>query len=165
MKSNHQVGYVKITSMQLTNQGETETLTRVGVNQEPQFPSAEISQHVGTVTVHMDAEESTDVVNTSSGPQFYEKRVKTIQGPAEMVQSSSKSLPPNNTGFGSAEKAAVPGEPSALGVLKNFVDHTYDAHEAKLRSMTTMQNVAIFLGAIGAAGFILAVLSYAKVFL
>jgi hypothetical protein len=144
--------------MQLTNQGETETLTRVGVNQDPQFPAAESSQHVGTVVVRMDAEESTDVVNTSSGSQFYEKKVKVTQSPAGGAPSSH-SLPQDSQGFKKADEPAKAGGLGPVEVLKNFVDSAYSAHEARFRSQEGWLRACAFTGGIGVAAFILGIIT------
>jgi hypothetical protein len=151
--------------MQHIDPGETETVTKVGVNEEPTFRAATISQKVSGMTVRILAKEDNTVVHGSS-IQFASKKVKQIEeedGGAAASSPVSEERVPHKL---FKEEPSEPIKTIGLGpleVLKNFVDNAYKAHESRLKGLDSEQKISFFLGGLGAAGFILGFAALLKV--
>ena len=131
-----EIGRVHVVTMQHVDGGETETVTKVGVNEEPVFRSAVISKKVAGVTVRVLEQEDNSVKETGS-TQFASKKVKqveTVEGPAAVsvpvgesyrTKEVVKSAEPSKAG-GEVVASEAPVSNKAFDTLKNMVDKIAD---------------------------------------
>ena len=164
-KPSEEEGYVEIgrshvVTMQHIDNGETETVTKVGVNEEPTFRAAALSKKVAGMTVRVLAKEDNRVVEASQ-IQFASKKVKQVED-ADGVSNVSSSVgqPHRFAEYTPEPPVQIEEKPSALQVLKNYVDKLADRMNVEVPELHKWDKMTIALAAFGLAmaiaGFIVA---------
>jgi len=143
-----EIGRTHVVTMQHVDNGETETVTKVGVNEEPTFRAAALSKKVAGMTVRVLAKEDNHVVEGSQ-IQFASKKVKQVEE-ADGAGSISSSVGEPHRFDAPTYEASVPEEKSsALSVLKNFVDKLADRMNVEIPELHKWDKTAIGLAALG----------------
>jgi len=161
-----EIGRSHTVTMQHIDEGETETVTKVGINEEPTFRAATLSKKVAGMTVRILAKED-NTVHEGSQIQFASKKVKQVED-ADGTTAVSTPVSEERAPKTFIKEPTEPSKTTGLGpveVLKNFTDNTFKAHEARLKGLDSEQKISFFLGGLGAAGFILALAALLKAFL
>jgi len=141
-----EIGRVHVVTMQHVDEGETETVTKVGVNEEPTFRSAEMSQKVAGVTVKI-LEKMDNTVRTSDGGagiKFASKKYRQIQ--------EKEGGAPVSTTVGEPHTVYTPAPTEEKpSILKNFVDKLADRMNIELPQLHKWDKVTIGVAAFGVA--------------
>jgi len=151
-----EIGRVHVVTMQHVDPAETETVTKVGVNEEPTFRAATLSKKVAGVTVRI-LEKVDNTVREGSSIQFASKAVKQVQvsegkeGGAPMIERKVTPAP-----------TPAPAEGEKPSLLKNMVDKIQDRLNAELPTLHFHDKIAYALGGLGVAGLIVAVVAIVK---
>jgi hypothetical protein len=143
-----EIGRSHVVTMQHVDNGETETVTKVGVNEEPTFRASALSKKVAGMTVRVLAKEDNRVVEGSQ-IQFASKKVKQVED-ADGAGSVSSPVGTPHT-FASAIPSGSEEKPSGLQVLKNMVDKVADRLNIELPQLHKWDKIAIGLAAFGVA--------------
>jgi hypothetical protein len=144
-KISEEEGYVEIgrshvVTMQHIDNGETETVTKVGVNEEPTFRASALSKKVAGMMVRVLAKEDNRVVEGSQ-IQFASKKVKQVE---EEDGASSVSAPVGQPH--SIEH--MPETQDKPNILKNFVDKLADRMNIEIPELHKWDKVTICLAAL-----------------
>ncbi len=149
------LGQVHVVSMQQTDDGITETVTKVGVNAEPAFRAAEESKKIAGMTVKIIAERDNTVKTNESGTQFASKKVLQIQnqdGQSDGTTVGSTSYPTTPAA------SAGPQELTGLQVLKNKEDEDNRTAMDNVKSLwekistnSTIAGIGLGIGVVAAA--------------
>jgi hypothetical protein len=150
MRKSEEEGYVEIgrshvVTMQHVDNGETETVTKVGVNEEPTFRASALSKKVAGMTIRVLAKEDNRVVEGSQ-IQFASKKVKQVEEEDGVGGVSSSVGVPHR--FVSSEPEFMGEKP---GILKNFVDKLADRMNIELPQLHKWDKVTIGVAAFGVA--------------
>jgi len=142
-----EIGRTHVVTMQHVDNGETETVTKVGVNEEPTFRVALLSKKVAGMTVRVLAKEDNTVVEGSQ-IQFASKQVKQVEE-TDGAGAVSSSVGEPHRMVASAPASEAPEEKPSI--LKNFVDKLADRLNIELPELHKWDKVAIGLAAFGVA--------------
>jgi hypothetical protein len=142
----NEIGRSHVITMQHIDEGETETVTKVGVNEEPTFRASTLSKKVGGMTIRVLAKEDNRVVEGSQ-IQFASKKVKQIE---ETDGTGIVSAP---VGTPHKFKPEVPEEKTEEkpSILKNFVDKLADRLNIELPELHKWDKITIGVAAFSVA--------------
>jgi len=150
-----EIGRAHVVTMQHVDDAETETVTKVGVNEEPTFRSAEMSQKVAGVTVKI-LEKMDNTVKTSDGGagiKFASKKYKQIQ--------EKEGGEPVSTTVGEPHTVYTPAPAEEKpSILKNMIDNLQEQANKigdKIQSLNTHDKIIVGIAcaalALAAAAF------------
>lgn len=166
-KETRELGNVHIVTVQHSDPASTETVTKIGVNKEPTFRAANLTEKVAGTRIRIVEEQDTDVQHDSSGTQIADKIVRQIQqvdgDSTAGVSPGSSSRTANPTPAAKEpqpDTPKAPEGPSALQVLKNFVDNVaadVRGARADVSKVRDNQMVLAILAGAGVVGVAIAI--------
>lgn len=122
-----EIGRVHVVTMQHIDGGETETVTKVGVNGEPTFRASSVSKKVAGVTVKVLECEDLSVQGSSQFASKKVKQVQEIEGPSGAVSAQVGEPRKIQESKGEVPQAPLaPVSDKAFDTLKNMVDKIAD---------------------------------------
>jgi len=138
----NEIGRSHVVTMQHIDNGETETVTKVGVNEEPTFRAATLSKKVAGMTVRVLAKEDNRVVEGSQ-IQFASKKVKQVEEADGAGNVSAPVGQPHKTSEYIPEQAE-----EKPNLLKNMIDNIESKLGIEFPLLHTHDKVAWLIGGI-----------------
>ncbi len=123
-----EIGRTHVVTMQHVDQAETETVTKVGVNEEPQFRAAEVSQKVAGVIVKVMIKEDNRVKGGTGNIQFASKKVRQIEIDEELGAGTAPVGSPTFTKeyrepASTSQAQGAEAKDEGKSFLKNMIDN------------------------------------------
>jgi hypothetical protein len=153
----HTVSTIVHDHVLLVDQGKGKDVLLHEINREPRYPAAELSRRAGRVITKLIAKED----NTVQDFGTVQSASKEVQMPEEEAPGAvSAPIVGPSQAFEAAPSAEAPS-----GLMKNLFDKHEDrllANEGEHSKLHTHDKVLAFLGALGVAGLIVAIISLVR---